>query len=149
MRFFLNLLLMLAACSCYSQVSDTTEIKIVVDSINREVDRAVVQKNIAYMLKHYANDFKFTHGTGSIDNKESWIGKAQVAKTQYLSRDHYSTNVEVHGDIAIVTGTLKVVLPAGGNRSGYGLHYARVYRLNKNVWQMVSHRTFAQWDLKE
>jgi hypothetical protein len=67
------------------------------------------------MLKHYANDFKFTQATGLIDNNESWIDKAQAAKTQYLSRDHYSTNVEVHGDIAIVTGTLKVVLPSAGS----------------------------------
>jgi len=141
---------MLTASYSYSQeVTDTTEIKLIVDSINRELDRAVVQKKIPYMLKHYADDFKFTHGTGLIDSKESWVGKAQVTKTQYISREHDSTNVELHEDIAIVTGTLEVVLPAGGSRYGYGLRYARVYRLTKNIWQMISHRTFVQWDLKK
>ena len=141
---------MLTAGYSYSQeITDTIEIKIVVDSINREVDRAVVQKNIPYMQKHYAEDFKFTHGTGLIDNKETWIGKAQAAKMQYVSREHDSTNVEIHDDIVIVTGNLKVVLPPGGTRYGYGLRYVRVYRLTKNSWQMISHRTFAQWDLRQ
>ena len=116
------------------------------DSINREVDRAVVKKNVAYMQQHFSNDFKFTHGTGMIDNKESWIGKAQASKVPYLSREHDSTNVEIHTDVAIVTGILNVVLPPGGRRYGYGIRYERVYRLSKNVWQMISHRTFAEWD---
>ena len=150
MRLLLSLLISLSACCTYGQMlSDTLTIKKVVDSINREVDRAVVHKNISYMQQHYSDDFKFTHGTGMIDNKESWIGKAQAPKLQYLSREQDSTNVELHNDIAIVTGVLKVVLPPGGSRYGYGIRYQRIYRLTKNVWQMISHRTFAEWDIKQ
>ena len=150
MRLFLNLLLWQIAFCGYSQkLSDSSSIKMVVDSINRQVDRAVVKKDIPFMQKHFSDDFKFTHGTGMIDNKESWIGKAQNLKVQYLSREHDSTNVELHNDIAIVTGVLKVVLPPGGSRYGYGIRYERVYRLTKNVWQMISHRTFAEWDIKQ
>ena len=150
MRFFFGLIFCMVVNFSYSQnLSDTNTIKFIVDSINREVDRAVVKKNVAYMQQHFSDDFKFTHGTGMIDNKESWIGKAQTSKVQYLSREHDSTNVEIHTDVAIVTGILTVVLPAGGSRYGYCIRYERVYRINKNVWQMISHRTFAQWDIKQ
>jgi len=150
MRLFFSLLFWLPACCGYGQkLSDTTAGKIVVDSINREVDRAVVQKNISCLQKHFADDFKFTHGTGIIDNKESWIGKAYASRVQYQSREHDSTNVELHNDIAVVTGILKVILPPGGSRYGYGIRYQRIYRLTKNVWQMISHRTFAEWDIKQ
>ena len=150
MRLLFSLLTGFVACCSYGQKpSDTTVIKIVVDSINREVDRAVVRKNISYMQKHFSNDFKFTHGTGMLDNKESWIGKAQSPRVQYVSREHDSINVELHNDIAIVTGVLRVILPSGGNRYGYAIRYERIYRLNKNVWQMISHRTFAEWDIKQ
>lgn len=148
MRHFLNFFFLLVFYNGHGQkLSDTTAINFQVDSINREVDRAVVQKNIPYMQTHFADDFKFTHGTGLIDNKESWIGKTQMPGVQYISREHDSTNVELHGDIAIVTGTLKVVLPPGANRYGYMIRYERVYWLNKKIWQMISHRTFAQWDI--
>jgi len=150
MRLLFSFLMGFVACYSYAQKpSDTTVIKIVVDSINREVDRAVVKKNISYMQKHFSTDFKFTHGTGMLDNKESWIGKAQLTRVQYMSREHDSINVELHNDIAIVTGVLRVVLPPGGNRYGYAIRYERIYRLNKNVWQMISHRTFAEWDIKQ
>lgn len=150
MRLLFNLLLGFFGLSSYGQeLSNTTATKIVVDSINREVDRAVVQKNVPYMQKHFSTDFKFTHGTGMIDNKESWIGKAQSTRVQYMAREHDSINVELHNDIAIVTGVLRVILPSGGNRYGYAIRYERVYRLNKNVWQMISHRTFKEWELKK
>jgi hypothetical protein len=150
MRLLFSLLTGFVACCSYGQKpSDTTVIKIVVDSINREVDRAVVGKNISYLQKHFATDFKFTHGTGMLDNKESWIGKAQSPRVQYVSREHDSINVELHNDIAIVTGVLRVILPPGGNRYGYAIRYERIYRLNTNVWEMISHRTFAEWDIKQ
>jgi hypothetical protein len=120
-----------------------------VDSINREVDKAVVQKNIPYLQEHFADDFKFTHGTRMVDTKASWIGKAQSPKIQYLSREHDSTEVELHDDIAIVIGSLKVILPKEAPKYGYIVRYERLYRLRNKVWQMISHRTTAEWDIQQ
>ena len=84
-----------------------------------------------------------------IDTKESWIGKAQMPGIQYLARENDSTSVELHDDIAIVTGSLKVALPSDPNRYGYIIRYERVYRLKKKIWQMISHRTTAEWDIRK
>ena len=60
MRYFLSFFFLLLSFTSNSQKkSDTTAIKLLVDSINREVDRAVVQKNIPFLQKHFANDFRF------------------------------------------------------------------------------------------
>src|SRR4051794_29131966 len=102
MKFFPAFLFFLCSFSAFGQSSDTSVIKNLVDSINRELDRAVVTKNIPFLQKHIADDFRFIHGTGMIDSKESWIGKAGMPRIQYISREQDSVSVELHGDIAIV-----------------------------------------------
>jgi hypothetical protein len=146
MKFFFVLLTCISSFLCFGQSSDTNAVKSLVDSINRELDRAVVAKNIPFLQKHIADDFRFIHGTGLVDSRESWIGKAGMPRMQYLSREQDSVSVELHDDIAIVTGSLKVVLPEQSPRYGYIIRYQRVFRRN-DVWQMISHHTTMQWDI--
>jgi len=145
MKYTLLLLLLCASFVPFAQ--DTTAIKKLVDSVNRGLDKAVVDKNISYMQRHLADDFRFLHGTGMIDSKTSWIGKAQINRVQYVSREHDSTLVELHDDIAVVKGSLKVALPEPSPRWGYVIHYERVFRFKNEVWQMISHHTTMQWDI--
>jgi len=129
--------------------TDTTEIKKLVDSINRELDRAYVKKDISFLQKHYAQDFYFLHATGMVDSKTSWIGKLKNQDSPpLLSREHDSTVVELHNDIAIVTGKLTVLFQPQANRDGYGISYIRVYALRNKVWQLISHHSTGQWVVK-
>lgn len=117
-----------------------------VDEINRLVDNAVVAKDIEKLKKHYADDFVFTHGTGLIDSKESWITNIQrMGEARFVSREHDSTTVELHGNVAIIFGKLSVVREAKQQIRRYYLHYVRVYVLRNDVWQMISHKTTKEW----
>lgn len=128
-----------------SLAPDSAIIKLV-DEINRKIDRVVVAKDIKTLEQHYGEDFVFTHGTGLIDSKKSWIESIKKSKG-YVSREHDSTQVELHGDIAIVTGVLTVgrIEPAQDGTSKYSLRYVRVFALRKKNWQMISHRTTSEW----
>jgi ketosteroid isomerase-like protein len=118
----------------------------VVDDLNRAIDRAVVEKDFATLQKHYGEDFVFTHGTGDIDSKASWIKNIQnMGTARFASREHDSTVVEVHGDIAIVSGKLSVTRESGNEIRKYHLRYVRVFALRKRIWQMISHRTTSEW----
>lgn len=125
------------------------EIVKIVDETNQMIDRAVVSKDIAALQKHYGDDFVFTHGTGDIDSKESWIQniKGLEEGNRYISREHDSTLVEPHGDIAIIKGKLSVERQGKDKINKYGLKYVRVYALRKKVWQLISHRTFMEWHM--
>jgi ketosteroid isomerase-like protein len=124
---------------------DSTIIR-VIDETNRKIDRAVVKKDMKFLNEHYGNDFVFTHGTGVIDSKESWLEDIRKSKG-FASREHDSTVVELHKDIAIVSGKLTVgrLTPAKDGTSKYSLRYVRVFALRKNNWQMISHRTTSEW----
>jgi len=113
-----------------------------IDDLNRSIDLAVVQKDFTRLSQFYANDFVFTHGTGVVDSKESWLADIQKSQDKFLSREHDSTQVELHGDVAIITGRLLVTKEKG---SKYGLRYVRVYAFREEKWFLISHRTIKEW----
>ena len=126
--------------------TDSIKTKNLIDSINRGLDRAVVNKDLAFMQKHYADDFIFTHATGKIDSKKSWISKAEGPTNLYQSREHDSVIIELHHDIAIVKGIMTVVSKPEANRPEFYNRYIRVYALRKNTWQLISNHGIAQWN---
>jgi ketosteroid isomerase-like protein len=121
------------------------EVSRLIDELNRKADQAVVQKDIPFLQEVYGDDFVFTHGTGLVDSKKSWIEKNQFGTGKFISRDHDSTAVELHADIAIVTGRLLVVREGKDGVAKYGLRYVRVFVLRNKKWQMISHRTVKEW----
>lgn len=148
MRFFFILCACLCSFVVHAQTrSDSTVVKMLIDSVNRGLDHAVVKKDTAFLERHYADDFRFFHATGLIDSKRSWING--VKKNQMLSRTHDSVMVEWHGDLALVTGTLTVRFPKASGRTGYAVRYIRVYALRGKYWQLVSHHSTAEWDVVE
>jgi ketosteroid isomerase-like protein len=120
-----------------------------IDDLNRAIDRAVVNRDLATLEKHYGEDFVFTHGTGKVDSKESWVKSVQrlTDDNRFTSREHDSTQVELHGDVAIITGKLSVIRLTPKETKRYALRYVRVYALRKKTWQLISHRTTEEWHL--
>jgi ketosteroid isomerase-like protein len=120
-----------------------------IDDLNRALDQAVVNQDILTLNKHYGEDFVFTHGTGLVDSKESWINniKKLGEENRFISREHDSTHVELHDDVAIIVGTLTVARLSKQETQKYALRYVRVYVLRNKVWQLISHRTTKEWHL--
>src|SRR5215204_2557014 len=76
MRFsLLSLCLIWITCSSYSQPKEGLAKEL--DELNKSIDRAVVKKDFETLQKLYADDFVFTHATGHVDSKESWIKDIQ------------------------------------------------------------------------
>lgn len=146
MKPFSLILCLLVAAAASAQPGKPTVTK-VIDDLNRTIDRAVVNRDLATLQKHYGEDFVFTHGTGTVDSKESWLKSIQklTDDNRFTSREHDSTQVELHGDIAIITGKLSVVRLTPKETKRYALRYVRVYALRKKTWQLISHRTTEEW----
>ncbi len=115
-------------------------------SLNAFIDHSVVAKDGAALDTLYADDFMFTHGTGHIDNKASWIKGIMDPQTVYVSREHDSMIVERHQDITMIYGKLTIVRKSGETRLKYAIKYVRVFLYRNKRWQMISHRTVQQWD---
>ncbi len=112
-----------------------------VDELNQKIDHAVVSKDMNTLQQLYADDFVFTHGGGLVESKASWIKSIQDPDERFISREHDSTLVELHSNIAIVKGRLLIAREDKGKLTKYCLWYLRVYDLRKKKWQLVSHYT--------
>jgi hypothetical protein len=90
------------------------------------------QKGIAVLEQYYGEDFVFTHATGLVDSKKSWIESVKKNKG-YAAREHDSTIVELHKDLAIMVGKLTVTRFGAGEglHNKYSLRYVRVFALRK------------------
>jgi ketosteroid isomerase-like protein len=116
--------------------ADTTaEIK----QVEQRIEDAVVKADIKLLKSVYADDFRFTHGDGEVQNKAQWL--ELVAKRQVKSRTISTSEVELHENVAITVGRLDVVWRGEGKDDKYALKYVRVYERRKGKWVLLSHRT--------
>jgi hypothetical protein len=113
---------------------------------NQAIDLAVIEKDTIFLKSAYSDDYVFTHGTGLIDSRQSWI--QAIKRNTYLLRQHDSVTVEHHKPfIYILHGTLTVKRMDKTNLVHYALNYIRVYIKIKKKLQMVSHWTTKEWHL--
>ncbi len=142
--------LVLIACTIgyISAYTQTTEVQKTVDNINRSIDEAVVKKDADKLRQLYADDFVFTHGTGYVEGKSSWIKDVENPSKKFTSRVHDSTLVELHDNVAIVTGSLAITRSDADKLVRYGIRYVRVFALRNKNWQLLSHRTVKEWHFK-
>lgn len=54
-------------------------------AFERSIEQAVVAADISFLEKAYADDFRFKHGTGLVDSKESWLKDVGKNKGKFVS----------------------------------------------------------------
>lgn len=127
----------IAYINLYAQKDNTDSSYLVL--LNPQIDNYVVKQNVNALDSLYANDFVFSHGSGKVEGKESWL--KSVAKNTYPSRQHDSVKVEIHPAVAIVKGNMFIQRVDKDKTAIYRLKYIRVYALRNKRWQMISHNT--------
>lgn len=147
MKVFLTYLILIQSTAGYIY-AQSFETQKTVDNINRSIDDAVVKKDISKLKQLYADDFVFTHGTGHVEGKSSWIKDVENPTKKFTSRVHDSTLVELHDNVAIVTGSIAITRSDTDKLVRYGIRYVRVFALRNKSWQLISHRTVKEWHFK-
>jgi ketosteroid isomerase-like protein len=107
-------------------------------AMDQRVEDAVVRADLKFLESVYANDFRFTHGTGNVQSRDEWL--KSVARREFLSRKVSLVEVELHGDVAVTFGRLDVIKSGEGGEK-YSLKYVRVYERRNGRWEMLMHRT--------
>lgn len=148
MKAFLIYLVLIQSATGYIYAQSSLGTQKTVDIINRNIDDAVVKKDIGKLNQLYADDFVFTHGTGHVEGKSSWIKDVENPTKKFTSREHDSTLVELHDNVAIVTGSLTITRSDAGKLVRYGIRYVRVFAIRNKSWQLISHRTVKEWHFK-
>jgi ketosteroid isomerase-like protein len=111
-------------------------------ALDRGFDHAILTSDIEFLSRVMSPDFKFTHGDGNSQSKSEIIDAVRAGRLRSKTRDVDEQAVEIHGDIALVSGRVHVVRdnpdPA---RRDYSVWYIRVYAKRADGLQLISHRT--------
>jgi hypothetical protein len=126
----------------FGQYKDDLETGNKLLNFERKIDEAVVATDLPFLHTAYAEDFRFKHGTGYVDDKASWLKDVEKNKGLFVSRIIDSVEVEIHNNIGITNGRLTVTR----KDKTYVLNYVRVYIRREDQWQMIMHRTVNERD---
>jgi ketosteroid isomerase-like protein len=129
----------LYASAAIVQSADETAIR----ALERAQADAVVAKDYDTLRRIYADDFVFTHGTGEVHDTTAWLDALRAGR-DYSSREHEALEVELHDDLAVIYGVLRIEASAQGR---FRARYVRVYQRRDGRWRLVSHRTVEQTSL--
>ena len=140
--------LVLAALLTLGAPSAAQDAEVEVTDLERAQAVAVVSLDVPTLERIYADDFRFTHGTGEVQSKAEWLEDLREGRRHYDSREHETLEVEVHGDVAVTYGHLRVGREMDGVASLFLARYVRVYVRRLGRWQLVSHRTVEQRELR-
>ncbi len=113
-----------------------------VRELEEHVEAAIVTGDTAFLQSVYADDFRFTHFTGQIQNKTQWLGN--VARRPFVSRKLDVLDVEIHGNVAVTYGQVDMTQRNEHGEHSSLLKYVRVYEHRSGHWQMLTHRSVAE-----
>ncbi len=97
---------------------------------------ALVKADLAALDRIYHEDLVYTHSSGVVDTKATYIDSIKTGKTKYESFDRSEVRVRFHGDAALVT--CRSVIKVNGNT--LTVRYIHVYVKQKGAWKMVAHQ---------
>jgi ketosteroid isomerase-like protein len=110
-------------------------------TIDDAIERAVVAGDVKFLRAAYADDFCLQHGDGLVEGKETWL--SGIARRPFTIRAVSGVAVEEHGDVAVTSGTLRVVREPPADPTEYSIQYVRVYAKRGGRWRLLSHRTIS------
>jgi len=121
------------------KTSDPTEQAIL--KLEQEWEDALLKSDVAALERLYADGIIYTHSSGAVDNKQTYIGNIKSGVTKYESMKREGIKVNVYGDTALVTYHWMVNVVSRGNKINTDARCLHVYVKQKGRWQMAAHQS--------
>ena len=110
----------------------------VIRELEANLNRAVVEEDVATFDRLFADDFTHTSQSGRFRTKAEWMKEKEQGKSEYLSFDTDSMQVRLLGDAAVVTGAADASWRELGGVSSGRFRYLRVWSRRGGDWQVVA-----------
>ena len=113
--------------------------------LERKLAAAVLALDFDTLDDIYAEDFVFTHITGDVDTKATWIECLRTGGCSNTARSVDQIEVETHGSVAITSGRIHAKSESNDPRwHEYSIWYVRVYEIQDGRWRLLSHRSIRE-----
>ncbi|MFN7947643.1 MAG: nuclear transport factor 2 family protein [Blastocatellia bacterium] len=102
---------------------------------------ALTKADTAALERIYHNDLTYTHSSGVVDTKASYLAGLKSGNTKYLALDRDEVKVRIYGNTAIVTCKAAIKLLNKEQPVNFTARVLHVYIRQGGRWQMVAHQT--------
>ncbi|MGH1493761.1 MAG: nuclear transport factor 2 family protein [Acidimicrobiales bacterium] len=99
---------------------------------------AQIGEDSAAMTELFADELRYTHSTGLVDTKESYMTAIQNKVFDYRHAERRDTEVQVFGNVALVTGAATIDVVAGGRELQLNARYTVTWLERDGRWQFLS-----------
>ena len=100
--------------------------------------QAVLHADTATLGRLLADELVYTHSTGRVDTKTSFIQNIQSKELIYEKMEHADVNVRVYGGVALLTGRSAVRVRSArmpGQAQSFEIRFLNVYAKKNRAWQ--------------
>lgn len=99
---------------------------------------ATVAEDFAALEALVHDELIYTHSSGVVDTKASWIESMRTRRTRYRKVTPGARKVRFYGDTALVTGHADIEAEIGGAPKSLRLMYLIVWTKTPQGWKFVA-----------
>jgi hypothetical protein len=101
--------------------------------------KALVTRDKGVVAKLLGEGFTYTHGSGKVDTRETYLAGFGSDAYSFVSADHSDLSVRQYGDAAVLAGNLDIVLvPKGGEQRSSHFRFIEVWVKSEGNWKLVA-----------
>ena len=98
---------------------------------------AMVAADVAGMRRWLAEDLRYVHSTGKVENRDELIAGIAAGKLRYLALTPDERQVRFLGPaVAVVDGNARIQATAGATKADFQSRYVAVYGLDAGSWRL-------------
>lgn len=102
--------------------------------------RAILQGDLDGFRSMCHPDLIYTHSNGQRDTLESYLEKCRQGVYQYHSIEHPIDNIVVTESVAVVAGTMRAILTAGGQHLVLNNSCLAVWVKDATTWKLLAYQ---------
>ena len=123
----------------FAQEKPSNVVEQAVLKLEQQWEDALLKSDVAALDKIYDDSLSYTHSSGTVDNKATYIGNIKSGASKYESMKRDDIKVRVYGNTALVNCHWVVHSVSRGNKIDTNARLLHVYVKQKDGWKMVSH----------
>jgi ketosteroid isomerase-like protein len=109
--------------------------------LEQQWEDALTKSDTGALEKLFDETIIYTHSSGKVDTKASYIRAIKSGATKYESMKRDEIKVTVYGQAAVVTCHWDVHILAQGNKVDMNARYLHVYVQQPDGWKIVAHQS--------
>jgi ketosteroid isomerase-like protein len=112
-----------------------------VEALEHRWMQALTTQDTIFLQKYYHPRLVYTHSSGIVDDKTTWMNNFKKGTLKYLKLEPQSMRVDLYPKMAIATYGASFSVLNNGSPLDFDARVIHVYVHEKEGWKLVAHQT--------